>query len=148
MPSKPKRIPPALKHGAYSEVTLLPGEDADEFAELHRGLMAEFAPNGRSEEETVASIARLMWRRQNLAQFQIGQLSNQMFEAIEQAPDKYGVARFVSELNKPLSLLMKELDIEERLDSMIERLIKRLLMLRGLKSITSSMAIASPATAQ
>jgi hypothetical protein len=148
MPRGPKRIPPALKHGAYSEVTLLPGEDPDEFAELHRGLIAEFAPNGRSEEETVASIARLMWRRQNLAKFQIGQLSNQMFEVMEESIDKSGFARFVSELNKPLNLLMKELDIEERLDSMIERLIKRLLMLRGLKSITSSTAIAAPAAAQ
>jgi hypothetical protein len=148
MPLGSKRIPPALKHGAYSEVTLLPGEDPDEFAELHRGLIAEFAPNGRMEEETVATIARLMWRRQNLAKFEIGQLSNQMFEVIEEGLDKLGFARFVSELNKPLSLLMKELDIEERLDSMIDRSIKRLLFVRGLKSIASSAATAAPATAQ
>jgi hypothetical protein len=148
MPLGSKRIPPALKHGAYSEVTLLPGEDPDEFAELHRGLIAEFAPTGRSEEETVASIARLMWRRQNLGVFEIGQLSNHMLEAIKQGLDEYGPARFVSELNKPLSLLMKELDIEERLDSMIDRLIKRLLFVRGLKSMTSSAATAAPTTAQ
>jgi hypothetical protein len=98
-----KRIPPALKHGAYSEVTLLPGEDPDEFAELHRGLIAEFAPNGRMAEETVATIARLVWRRQNLAQFQIGQLSNYMIEAIKEGTkklDERGVSNVVSDLNK------------------------------------------------
>jgi hypothetical protein len=47
-----------------------------------------------------------------------------------------------------LSPLMKELDIEERLDSMIDRLIKRLLFVRGLKSMTSSAATAASATAQ
>jgi hypothetical protein len=43
---------------------------------------------------------------------------------------------------------MKELDVEERLDAMIDKLIKRLLFLRGLKSITSSAANPSPSTAQ
>jgi glycerol-3-phosphate dehydrogenase len=75
----------ALKHGAYSEATLLPGEDPADFRELHRGLIAEFAPNGRMEEETVASIARLMWRRQNLALFEIGQLSHFMAESLKKA---------------------------------------------------------------
>jgi hypothetical protein len=181
MPLGPKRIPPALKHGAYSQVTLLPGEDPDEFAELHRGLIAEFAPNGRSEEETVASIARLMWRRQNLAVLEIGQLSNHLLECIKQGTkelDERGLSDFVSDLKKmvaakervekaeenrktealvefgevakqaTLTLLKKELDIEERLDSMIDRLIKRLLFVRGLKSITSAAATAAPATAQ
>jgi hypothetical protein len=103
MPLGSKRIPPALKHGAYSEVTLLPGEDPDEFAELHRGLIAEFAPNGRMEEETVATIARLTWRRQNLARFQIGQLSNYMIEAIREGTkklDEGGLSNVVSDLNK------------------------------------------------
>jgi hypothetical protein len=63
-----------------SEVALLPREDPADFKELHRGLIAEFAPNGRMEEETVASIARLMWRRQNLAMFEIGQLSHLIVE--------------------------------------------------------------------
>jgi hypothetical protein len=35
MPIKRKRLPPALKHGAYSEAALLPGDDPDEFKALH-----------------------------------------------------------------------------------------------------------------
>ena len=60
MPMRAKKISPALKHGAYSEAVLLPGEDPAEFEELHRGLIEELTPNGRLEEETVAAIARLV----------------------------------------------------------------------------------------
>jgi hypothetical protein len=59
MPIKRKRPPPALKHGAYPEAALLPGEDPAEFKALHKGLIADFRPNGRMEEEGVLSIARL-----------------------------------------------------------------------------------------
>jgi hypothetical protein len=80
---KSKRLPPALKHGAYSEAALLPGEDPAEFKALHKGLIADLRPNGRMEEETVLSIARLTWRRQNLARFELGQLSHYVFETLK-----------------------------------------------------------------
>jgi hypothetical protein len=171
MPNRVQKPSPALKHGAYSEATLLPGEDPDEFEELHRGLIAEFRPNGRFEEETVATIARLMWRRQNLAQFELGQLAYFLFEQIKKAVAKKTTKQQDDELtaefekileaseeaqNAPkerqqeaqlnyfeisktaaLTRLLKELDVEERLDSMIDRLIKRLLFVRGLKSLPS-----------
>ena len=47
-----------------------------------------------------------------------------------------------------LSRLLKELDVEERLDAMIDRLIKRLLFVGGLKSITSSEVMASASSAR
>jgi len=175
------RVSPALKHGAYSQSTLLPGEDPAEFEELHRGLVEELRPNGRVEEETVASIAHLMWRRQNLAQFEIGQLANYIAEALEKAATKEPTNREADDLSDleklmeanlrahkaggkrqeeagaelveisktaTLNRLMKELDVEERLDAMIDRLIKRLLFVRGLKSIPSSAAAAPPSIAQ
>jgi replication initiation and membrane attachment protein DnaB len=182
MPMRANRVSPALKHGAYSQSTLLPGEDPAEFEELHRGLVEEFRPNGRMEEETVASIAHLMWRRQNLAQFEIGQLSNLIVEALKKAPEltKKETDELFSDMEKlaeakrrahkaegdrkneaqvelleisktvTLNRLMKELDVEERLDAMIDRLIKRLLFVRGVKSMTnmSSAGTAPPATAQ
>jgi hypothetical protein len=180
MPRKGNGVSPALKHGAYAKATLLPGEDPDEFKKLHEGLIAEFRPNGRMEEETIASIARLMWRRQNLPHFEIAQLSQYMADVIRKVvslepitdkedkeflgkvggliePHLYPQMRKwvrpgreledgeVHELLKVAALnrLMKELDVEERLDAMIERLIKRLLFVRGLKSVTSSEVIAS-----
>jgi hypothetical protein len=181
MLTRAKKVSPALKHGAYSEAVLLPGEDPAEFADLHRGLIAEFTPNGRIEEETVAAIARLIWRRQNLARFEIGQLCNLIAEGLKRAvaqerQNSKEDAELISELEilaaakrrvakaeenrkdearaelfelskmATLNRLMKELDVEERLDAMIDRLIKRLLFVRGLKSITSTAATAPPSS--
>jgi hypothetical protein len=134
------------------------------------------------EEETVLSIARLTWRRGNLARFEFGQLSHWAIELLKTAvakeshdqskEDKEMIAEFdkliqTSErLQKAkrnpkdpaavelfeawrvavLNRLMKELDVEERLDAMIDRLIKRLLFVRGLKSITPA-ATATPSSA-
>jgi hypothetical protein len=61
------RFPSALIHGAYSGTALLPGEDSDDFKKLHKGLIVEFAPLGPLEEDIVASMARLIWRKQNLS---------------------------------------------------------------------------------
>ena len=149
---------------------LLPGEDPAEFKALHKGLIADLRPNGRMEEEKVLSIARLTWRRQNLARFEAGQLSHYVWETLKNVVaeetddirkfDKEIMAAFdkMTEANKRtreakgtrdavelvegwkvavLSRLLKELDVEERLDAMIDRLLKRLLFVRGLKSITS-----------
>jgi hypothetical protein len=185
MPMRYKKVSPALKHGAYSEAVLLPGENPAEFEELHRGLVEELTPHGRLEEETIAALARLVWRRQNLQMFEIGQLSHLIATALEKAAAKEPGERdsldddeIISEFNElaeanqrydkaqgtrkekagselfeisktaTLKRLMKELDVEERLDAMIDKLIKRLLFLRGLKSITSSAATPSPSTAQ
>ena len=179
MPTKRKQLPPALKHGAYSEAALLPGEDPAEFKALHKGLIADLRPNGRMEEETVLSIARLTWRRQNLARFEAGQLSQYVFETLKSvvAEESDDIRKFDKEImaafdkltetsNRAregtrdavelvegwkvavLSRLLKELGVEERLDVMIDRLLKRLLFVRGLKSITSSEVIASPSSAR
>ena len=58
-------VPPALRHGIYAE-TLLPGDE-----ELHRTLIAEFHPIGALENDIVGTMTRLIWRKQNLAEFRI-----------------------------------------------------------------------------
>ena len=57
------KVHPALKHAGYSATTLLPGEDSAAFETLHRALIAEFTPVGALEEDVVADIARLTWRK-------------------------------------------------------------------------------------
>jgi hypothetical protein len=170
------RVPPALKHGAYSKAALLPGDDPAAFEDLHRGLIAEFTPHGRMEEETVATLAHLMWRRQNLAKFGIGlshleeglgaaaQESQQhdnskegdkpisaiekLYRAGEQLHKTAEENRKGAAAVEFLDLTMKKLEVEDRLDAMIDRLIKRLLFVRGLKSITSSAPTVSPSSAK
>jgi hypothetical protein len=60
------KLPSALKHGGYSLVAVLPGEDKAAFEKLHQELIAELKPSGALEEDIVMTIARLLWRKQNL----------------------------------------------------------------------------------
>jgi hypothetical protein len=76
------KLHPALKHAGYSATTLLPGEDPAAFEKLHQVLIAEFTPNGALEEDIVADIARLTWRKQNLATFRIAQLAEKRHREI------------------------------------------------------------------
>src|ERR1700751_3980946 len=76
------KIHPALKHAGYSATTLLPGEDSAAFEKLHRALIAEFTPNGALEEDIVADIARLTWRKQNLSTFRIAELAERRRQTI------------------------------------------------------------------
>jgi hypothetical protein len=75
MSKRNNRFHPALKHGAYSNTTVLPGEDPDEFNKLHARLVAEFAPAGPLEEDIVTSMARLVWRKQNLSTYKLAALA-------------------------------------------------------------------------
>ena len=52
----------AFKHGAYSATAVLLGEDEDAFRELHQRIV-------------VGTIARLLWRKQNLPILRIVEFS-------------------------------------------------------------------------
>src|SRR5262249_26540529 len=164
------KIHPALKHAGYSATTLLPGEDSAAFEKLHRDLIAEFTPLGPLEEDIVSEIARLTWRKQNLATFRIAGLAQERYEEIcrekvpfidffaksdkdvaeqkarqkgyraakEQARQELGDPYELIDIGEPATIegLMKELDIKERLDSLISKCLKQLLMVRGVKSLS------------
>ena len=163
-----KKIHPALKHAAYSATTLLPGEDRAAFEKLHRDVIAEYTPDGAHEEDIVADIARLIWRKRNLATFRIAELAGARREKIhdetvprlkfripddvdpdekeearraadEQARQELGEIHQLIDIGEPATIegLMKELDAMERLDGMINRCLKQLLLVRGIKSLPS-----------
>jgi hypothetical protein len=166
------KIHPALKHAGFSATTLLPGEDSAAFEELHRAVIAEFAPIGALEEEIVADIAHLLWRKQNLTSFRITELAKarcreingkhvpriNLFEdddeilrqqaaeregyriAEEQARQELGDIYELIDIGEPTTIkgLMAELDVKERLDSSINKCLKQLLTVRGIKSLSSS----------
>ena len=106
--------PRALRHGVYAD-TLLPDEDVTQFETLRAGLVAEFTPASPLEDDIVAAIARLIWCKQNLARFRVP-----------------GTTSYAS--------LMSNLDLEDRLDRLIDRCVKRLLFVRGVKSVAASAA--------
>jgi len=171
---------PALKHGGYAAATILPGEDRAEFEKLHEQLTAELSLSGALEEDTVATIARLVWRKQNLAtlrtaqraQSRYAEIISEKFDALppgvtiksidhidaaikektiqaaqEQAQKELGEAYELIEIGETESFdqLVTELKVMEYLDSLIDRLLKRLLYLRGLKSISPASCSAHPA---
>jgi hypothetical protein len=172
------KVHPALKHAGYSGTTLLPGEDAAAFEKLHQALIAEFTPVGALEEDIVADMARLTWRKQNLATFRIAELAKRRRTQIntekvpplnyldadederleeerkgyraaeEQARQELGDTYKLIDVGEAATIdgLMKELYIKERLDGLIDRCLKRLLMVRGVKSI--SLASSSASTPQ
>ena len=164
-------VHPALKHAGYSATTLLPGEDSAAFEKLHQALIAEFTPNGALEEDIVADIARLTWRKQNLATFRIAERvkmrRSQIYHekvppldycfdadvaerlqqeregrraAEEQARQELGDIYQLIDIGEPATVngLMKELDIKERLDGLISKCLKQLLMVRGVKSLSAA----------
>jgi hypothetical protein len=117
-----KKPHPALKHGGYSATNILPGEDSTAFEKLQRGLIAELSPTGVLEDDIVATITRLVWRKQNLAPVRRADLARE------------------SELGR----LLEDLGVEARLDALIDKCLKRLLFVRGLKSLPTASSSAPP----
>ncbi|MGB7277726.1 MAG: hypothetical protein WBD15_08260 [Pseudolabrys sp.] len=134
------RIPPALKHGAYSATAILPGESQAEFEKLHRDTIAEWTPSGVLENDIVMTITRLLWRKQNLDTLRIEEEKRQA-----RISEKFGDDYKLVELGEATTFdgLRKELDIIERLDSAITRCLKQLLLVRGVKSISAAPSSAS-----
>ena len=173
------QLPPALKHGAYSGAGLLPGEDAAAFKKLHDDLSAEFVPVGPLEEDIVETMARLVWRKQNLQTYRLAGMAEKRASAIrwkivpqrdtfmfdpdppdtrdpeqvraavrladEQAEKELGPLLELVEMRDDITFnrLYEEWSVIDRLDGMIDRCIKRLLMVRGFKSMSASVSEAS-----
>jgi hypothetical protein len=72
----------ALKHGAYSTIGLMPGESPALFKKHQKVVVDEFRPNGPVELDIVLTIARLLWRKQNLASCETAKLVNLRFRQI------------------------------------------------------------------
>ncbi len=79
--------PNALKHGAFSKINFLPGEDPQEFENLKASLFAEYNATGKSEEEVLESIAAVMWKERRLGLYlHIKVLRDKLSREAKQAP--------------------------------------------------------------
>ena len=97
-------VPNAIKHGAYSELVMLPGEDPAAFAALKQSLFDEYKPAGPSETSTMISIAKTLWQLQRLGLYEHVQYlkargnpssfangKNPITEALQQFRAKHGL---------------------------------------------------------
>ncbi len=175
------KLPKALKHGAYSALTaVLPGEDPAEFKKPREKLVAEYKADDPLEQDTVTNIARLIWRKQNLATYGLAAAASARVDEInaeliprqrtmstiplllceepvgepptpekirageaaakEQIQKELGEFAKLAEMSDLLTFenLLQELSVIDRIDAMIDRCLKRLLFVKGLKSIAGS----------
>jgi hypothetical protein len=109
-----RRIHPALKHGGYSGMSLLPGEDPAEFETLHNELVAEYAPTARHEHEIVETMARLMWRKRCLWSYGLAELARKRHSAIELEREKAGETRSDE-------IWTKKCEHDEKVDNALEQ---------------------------
>ncbi|MCK1438315.1 hypothetical protein [Bradyrhizobium sp. 15] len=66
MSPKRTRSTNALKHGAYSQAVLLPHESRREYKRFVAEVVAEWCPNGPTEEMLVDRLIDLMWRQKRV----------------------------------------------------------------------------------
>ena len=83
MRKKSKHVPPALRHGIYSGLGLLPTESRAKFRKFRRQIFAELNLVGRLEEDIGEEIVRLEWRRQNLLTYDLAERARARRNAIQ-----------------------------------------------------------------
>ena len=66
MHNRKRKHPNALKHGAFAKTAIIPGEDPQEFEELHSALIEEWGHVGPTEEDAVLTVAKGIWRKRRL----------------------------------------------------------------------------------
>jgi hypothetical protein len=161
----------AWKHGGYSNLGVLPGEDPREFDRLHKSLIDEWEPSGPTEHDAVLGMAKCMWRKSRLTIYAHAQaqkiLATDFEDPLQDAWDAYAkvanegrfpspsdeskraleveredsvkqyveqqIEKQVAELDEQLitpASLVKEIELEDRLDARIDRLVKRLFQLK------------------
>lgn len=52
----------ALKHGAFSGINFLPGEDPHDYVKLKADLFADHKPCGRAQEKLMESVTKALWK--------------------------------------------------------------------------------------
>ena len=85
MSEKPFRKPSALKHGAFSNILLLPWEDPNEFEALHRDLEEYFQPEGPAEKDVVNTILKCMWAKRRVSDKRLFDTAAELDRARNQA---------------------------------------------------------------
>jgi hypothetical protein len=83
MSKNSKRIPPALKHGIYSGIGLLPTESRAKFRYFRKQVLVELNPVGRLEQGICEQIVLLEWRRQHLFTYDLAERARARRNAIQ-----------------------------------------------------------------
>jgi hypothetical protein len=77
-----KHVPPALKHGIYSGLGILPTESRAKFRKFRKQIFAELNLVGRLEQGIGEQIVWLEWRRQNFSTYDLAERAQARRDAI------------------------------------------------------------------
>lgn len=78
----------AIRHGIFSESTLLKGESRAEFESLRIELWEALRPEGRLEELLVDKLASISWRYRRFLLAETGEIRKQVLEWNQEHNDK------------------------------------------------------------
>jgi hypothetical protein len=56
----------AIKHGVFSSMAILPGEDLDEYGALLEAFSSEWSPEGPTEVDAVYTLTNCVWRKRRI----------------------------------------------------------------------------------
>ena len=115
-------------------------EIKDRHANPFAGLV--FVPEAEIRKMREAHEQRELRKKAELAERENAIRAADEIARNELGEDTYELAKIADTLT--LACLMKDLAVEERLDAMIDKCIKRLLMAKGIKSISASSSSAPP----
>jgi hypothetical protein len=102
MSKNSKRIPPALEHGIYSGLGVLPTESRAKFRSFKKQRFADLNISGPLEEDMGDQIVRVEWRLKNLFTYDLAKRAREWKSSIysKWVPEPWDIA--------PLPLLMAE----------------------------------------
>ena len=149
MPIITRATPQSPRRDLYAESAVLPPlESPNQFAALFEELCQELKPVGVLEEDQVATIARLLWRKHRLKVFRVVEQARVEMEMGETAKSiaEIDLSQFARELkagetsaksghqkeqlaalhNLTLERYIEHLEMMERLDAGAERALRRL----------------------
>jgi hypothetical protein len=121
--SKKSKSKGALKHGAYAQEVILPGEDGRDYELMLCELYEEWTPDGLTERELVDRLASLYWRRRRLHLYQQAKLQ-QRVDTIRTKNDLIGHMQFLKDLAPEFA--------EAASVKAVERILSRYTKYRGL----------------
>jgi hypothetical protein len=108
----------ALGHGMASKAVVLPHESAEEYKQLHRGLIDSYKPANEREIQLVELIAQSFWRLQRCYGVERAFLENRIAASEEADPDAAMANLFIDKAEAGrMRLLMRYLAAAERAHS-------------------------------
>jgi len=134
-------------------------EDPQEFDVLHQSWRNELQPSGPVEEELVFEIVQYYWRKRRVTRLVSDQFAwhadpelldgtepTDKFYAITKrsAPEKTKAYQMAERGEKLCELTAKQMAVEDRLDAMIDKALKRLAQIKAFKEVLSMQSANRP----